>query len=263
MTPSTESFYDDLAESYHLLFEDWDRSITRQAGILGPLLERYTGKTTPTVLDCACGIGTQSLGLARRGYTVVASDLSGSAIERARREARSRGLHIDLHVADMRDLHPIPARTFDAVLAADNALPHLLSQGDLEQAIAAMAAHLAPHGVLVATLRDYDRLLLTRPATQSPAFFAEHTGYRIVHQVWHWEDTEYAVHLYITRPASPGWTVQHFHSRYRALVRADLNAALQSAGLAYIEWLDEDVTGFYQPIVIASRSAAAASQSQG
>ncbi len=147
-------------------------------------------------------------------------------------------------------------------LAADNALPHLLSQADLEQAIAAMAAHLAPHGVLAVTLRDYDHLLLTRPATQAPAFFAEHTGYRIVHQVWHWEDTEYAVHLYITRAGSPGCTVQHFHSRYRALIRCDLNSALQSAGLTHIDWLEEQATGFYQPIVIASRSALAASQLQ-
>ena len=27
---TARSFYDDLAEYYHLMFEDWDRSIVRQ-----------------------------------------------------------------------------------------------------------------------------------------------------------------------------------------------------------------------------------------
>ena len=36
------------------------------------------------VLDVACGIGTQAIGLARRGFAVTASDVSAGAVRRAR-----------------------------------------------------------------------------------------------------------------------------------------------------------------------------------
>ncbi len=163
MGESVEAFYDDLAESYHLMFENWDRSIARQAAILGPILERYTGKVSAYVLDCACGIGTQAIGLAQRGHRLVGSDLSKSAIARAIREAQARDLDIGFHVADMRNLSSIPENGFDAVLVGDNALPHLLSQPDLERATVEIAARLKDSGILLATLRDYDHLLFTRP----------------------------------------------------------------------------------------------------
>jgi 2-polyprenyl-3-methyl-5-hydroxy-6-metoxy-1,4-benzoquinol methylase len=39
------------------------------------------------VLDVACGIGTQSLPLAARGFRVVARDLSPAAVSRLQQEA--------------------------------------------------------------------------------------------------------------------------------------------------------------------------------
>ena len=92
MVESVEVFYDDLAESYHLMFENWDHSIARQAAILGPILEQHSGKVSAYVLDCACGIGTQALGLAQQGHILVGSDLSKSAIARATHKARMRDL---------------------------------------------------------------------------------------------------------------------------------------------------------------------------
>src|ERR1700722_1369179 len=154
-----EAFYDELAEFYHLMFEDWNRSIAAQAAAIGPLLERYTGKASPYVLDCACGIGTQTIGLAQRGHILVGSDLSKSAVARAKTEARIRDLDVTFHVADMRKLSIIPETGFDAVVIADNALPHLLSQQDLEYATVEIAAKLKDSGILMATLRDYDHLL--------------------------------------------------------------------------------------------------------
>src|SRR5580692_156030 len=100
MGESVEAFYDDLTESYHLMFENWSHSVARQASIIGPILEQYTGKSSAFVLDCACGIGTQALGLAQRGHILVGSDLSQMAIERARTEAQTRGLEIPFYVAD-------------------------------------------------------------------------------------------------------------------------------------------------------------------
>lgn len=97
----TKGFYSELSDFYHLIYPDWEVSIQRQAEALDATV-RDVWRGSGTVLDVSCGIGTQSLGLASRGYKVTASDLSPGAIERARREALRRGLDISYSVADMR-----------------------------------------------------------------------------------------------------------------------------------------------------------------
>ncbi|MDQ3319881.1 MAG: class I SAM-dependent methyltransferase [Actinomycetota bacterium] len=56
------------------------------------------------VLDPACGIGTQALGLAAAGYDVTATDVSERSVDRCAREAAARGLPVKTHVADLRSL---------------------------------------------------------------------------------------------------------------------------------------------------------------
>jgi len=256
MGDDTAAFYNDLAEQYHLLYEDWDRAIDRQASILGPLLETRVGSAPLRVLDCASGIGTQAIGLAARGHAVTASDLSASAVRRAQREAKQRELALEFHVADMRDLSLLPQSRFDAVVAGDNALPHLLSGEDLGKALSSIFQVLRPGGLLLATIRDYDRLLQAKPELQAPAFYTDAGRRRIVHQVWDWEKDEYELHLYLTRETGFGWESRHYASRYRALQRRELSHRLTSSGFEQIEWLMPEVTGFYQPIVIARRGDA-------
>lgn len=89
-----EQFYDELAEEYHLIFENWDRSIARQGDVLDHLLSAEGIKKTSSLLDCSCGIGTQALALAKKGYKITASDISGKSILRAKREAELRQLNI-------------------------------------------------------------------------------------------------------------------------------------------------------------------------
>jgi glycine/sarcosine N-methyltransferase len=249
-----EAFYDELAEFYHLMFEDWNRSIAAQAAVIGPILERSTGKASPYVLDCACGIGTQTLGLAQRGHVLVGSDSSRAAVARASTEAKLRNLDVTFHAADMRTLRTVPEAGFDAVLIADNALPHLLLQSDLEHAVVGMAAKLKDSGTLLATIRDYDQLISTRPTMQPPAFYEQEGRRRFVHQVWRWEGQQYELHLYLTLQMKSEWRVKHFVSRYRALLRQELSSALQSAGFTNIQWLEPASTSFYQPIVVATKA---------
>jgi 2-polyprenyl-3-methyl-5-hydroxy-6-metoxy-1,4-benzoquinol methylase len=75
-----DDFYDRMAPLYDLIFPDWDASIERQAGQLAGIIHERWGIGVRSVLDVACGIGTQSIGLARRGFQVTASDLSAGAV---------------------------------------------------------------------------------------------------------------------------------------------------------------------------------------
>ncbi|HLJ79457.1 MAG TPA: class I SAM-dependent methyltransferase [Acidobacteriaceae bacterium] len=257
MSGDIAAFYNDLAEHYHLIFEDWDRSIDRQASVLGPLLEARADAASLKVLDCACGIGTQTIGLAKRGHQVTGSDLSEAAIARARREAGMRGLDVDFHVADMRDLSSLAESGFDAVVAGDNALPHLLSDDDLTRALTSISLVLKPRGIFLATNRDYDALLQSRPAFQGPAFYSKDGRRHIVHQVWDWDKNEYTLHLYITYEEGSSWIAKHYATRYRALQRSELSKSLESSGFCEVEWLMPEKTGLYQPVMVARKKAAA------
>src|SRR6202046_48919 len=170
MAGTVQDFYDDLSSNYHLIFQDWEASIARQAAVLGPILTRECGSATPmTILDCACGIGTQALGLATAGFCVTGSDLSPRAIERARVEASARSLDLRLHVADMLHLDAVPGTGFDAVICMDNALPHFSSDENLTRAAAQVRKKLRAGGIFVASIRDYDHLIKERPVVQPPS----------------------------------------------------------------------------------------------
>ena len=86
----TPGFYDQLAPYYHLLFPDWEASSERQSRGLAHVLGEFGVEPGSAVLDAACGIGTQTLGLAHLGYKMTASDISPAAAMRARAEAHAR-----------------------------------------------------------------------------------------------------------------------------------------------------------------------------
>lgn len=248
--PSVEQFYDSLADAYHLIFEDWDRAIARQALVIDAVIRSKLTRERLNVHDCACGIGTQAIGLATLGYHVSGSDLSRAAVQRAIREAGTRGLLIDFFVSDMTTLARYPSGQFDVLCAFDNALPHL-SADQLQAAAHSFRRVLCNDGMFVASIRDYDDLIESRPAFQGPAFFGAAGARRIVHQVWDWTDTDaYDVHQYISLEQKESWKDLHFSSHYRCLLRAELTQTLLSAGFVDIEWLMPATTGYYQPIVI-------------
>jgi SAM-dependent methyltransferase len=254
MADPIAGFYDALAGQYHLMFEDWRASTARQAAALQRMLESRCGPAhSVRVLDCACGIGTQALGLAKLGFQVVGSDISAAGIRRAGEEAVAAGLELSLYVADMRRLEAVPEAGFDSVICMDNVLPHLTSDEDVRQAAAQIRSKLRPRGTLFASIRDYDRLVVERPAVQGPAIYSDAGKRRIVFQLWDWlDERRYMFHLYITRETEDGWHVHHGASTYRAMLREELTEILETSGFCDVHWLMPDRSGYYQPVVAAT-----------
>ena len=83
----TQTFYDHLASQYDKLFLDWQAAVREQAVILDRLFRENGFDPSNRVLDCACGIGTQAIGLAALGYHVTASDISGGELAEAKKRA--------------------------------------------------------------------------------------------------------------------------------------------------------------------------------
>lgn len=250
------TFYDSLAGDYHLMFRDWWTSATRQGAVLDRLLRANGVSAGATLLDCTCGIGTQALPLAARGYLVTGSDLSESAVARARAEADARGIDVRLGTADVRTLTvPTP---FDVVISADNSLPHLRTDADLSAALTAIRGCLRPGGVLLISVRDYDALARDRVAGVMPAAFNDNDGgtRRIVGQAWTWTDDMHTVtfDLFMLTRQENDWHATVRTTTYRAWSRGELTTALESAGFAGTRWYDPDTTGYHQPVVTARLS---------
>jgi SAM-dependent methyltransferase len=243
-----ETFYDRIAPFYHLIYGDWEASLGRQAEALNALIEAYGPPGAQTVLDVACGIGTQCLGLAERGYAVTASDLAPAAVERARAEAARRGLDIPFSVADMRAADEHHGRTFDVVIACDNAVPHLLTDEELTRAFAAFRRCLRPGGLCLLTVRDY--AAEDRSGTQLKPFgLREEDGRRyLVWQVWDYQDACYDLNMYFLEDDGGDTCRTHvMRSRYYAVSTDRLISLLETAGFTDVRRLDGV---FFQPVLI-------------
>ncbi|MEU6576854.1 class I SAM-dependent methyltransferase [Streptomyces sp. NPDC046805] len=248
-------FYDELAPDYHRIFPDWDVSMARQAAMLDALVGRRLGAGPHRMLDCACGIGTQAIGLALAGHRVVGTDLSAVAVTRAAAEAAARGTVLPAAAADMRAL-PFRPAAFDVVLCVDNALAHLPTDEDLDAALRDMRRVLRDDGLLVVTVRDYDEARRTRPTATLPQVSdpGDGRGRVITFQLWHWRDDgeHYDLEHFQLVPDGTGWEVRVRRSPYRALTRARLTDAVSAAGFVDVTWHEPRSSGFYQPVLTAS-----------
>jgi glycine/sarcosine N-methyltransferase len=249
---TAEDFYDRLADEYHLIFTDWRKSVRLHGRILGGLIQKELGDSSFSILDCTCGIGTQAIGLALYGHNVSGTDISPAEIDRAAKEAESFGVRISFGTVDLLFLDTRVNESFDVIISCDNSLPHLLNIIDLRHAITNIRSRLQPGGLFLASIRDYDEILLQRPKATMPQVFEDAGGRRIVFQTWDWleDGLNYIFHLYILKAVSGNWEISEYISRYRALKRQELTQVLAEAGFSDIRWLMPGQTDFYQPIVI-------------
>ncbi len=97
------------------------------------------------VLDLACGTGSVSRELLRRGYEVAGVDLSEPMLAVARKRL---GPGVPLWAQNMRDLD-LPVPPFDACVSLFDSLNYLLSLSELRSAFSAVRRHLIVGGAFV------------------------------------------------------------------------------------------------------------------
>jgi 2-polyprenyl-3-methyl-5-hydroxy-6-metoxy-1,4-benzoquinol methylase len=254
MSRSVLEFYNQLAPSYRLIFKNWKRSVANQGGILDRIIQLRLGRKPPMdLLDCSCGIGTQAIGLALRHYKVYGTDLSPKAIQEARKAARELGGKAFFGVADFRKLSQDVQGQFDVIISCDNSLPHLLTSRDLRRTLRNIHQKVRPGGLVLLSIRDYDRLAREKPAVTPPLVMKSASGNRIYFQTWRWakDGKTYQLRLFLIRKTKNRIKVKTFVTRYRVLKRAELTGMLKKAGFKNIQWELPAKSGYYQPIVTA------------
>ena len=247
-----QTFYDNMAAHYDKLFLDWQATTHEQAEILDRLFRASGYDRSAVVLDCACGIGTQAIGLAALGYDVTGSDISDGELAQAKDRAEKNGVSLRLEHADFCALEKTFSERFDIVIAMDNALPHMLTDKDLGKAVGSIMGRVKEGGIFVASIRDYDALLETKPSYSPPYIHQTAQGQRVSFQTWQWEGEQYKLIQYMITDEND-LKIRKFECAYRATRRAELTDLLTAAGCRAVTWLFPEETGFYQPIVIAKK----------
>jgi SAM-dependent methyltransferase len=247
-----QNFYDNLATQYDKLFRDWKAATREQAVILDRIFRSNGFDLSASVLDCACGIGTQSIGLAALGYHVTASDISSGALTEAAKRAAENHVDIRFEHADFCALGHAFTETFDIIICMDNALPHMLSHDALASAIASITGRMDKNGIFIASIRDYDALLKDKPPYSPPYIHKTANGQRVSFQTWTWEGDRYKLIQYMIDDDGI-LQASKFEGEYRATRREEITNLLLAGGCREVNWLFPEETGFYQPIVVAGR----------
>jgi ubiquinone/menaquinone biosynthesis C-methylase UbiE len=249
---SAADFYDGLAAVYDRLYPDWDLACREQGEALDVVLARAQGPGPHEILDSAVGIGTQLLGLAARGHTLVGTDISGAAVRRAREECARRGVEAPLGVADMRSL-PVADRTFDAVVCADNAVAHLMTAAEVTNALRELSRVTRPSGHVLVTTRDYEQARRVHPPGTMPQVSAQDGAVTLSFQVWDWrQDGErYDLQHFQLVGDADAWQVTRRTAALFAITRDELTACAEGAGFAEVAWLVPEDSGFFQPLLLA------------
>src|SRR5258708_38619589 len=66
---NTNTFYDAIAEHYHLFYRDWRATVEREGSALRRLFRNHDIKV---ILDASCGTGTQTIALAQQKFSITA-----------------------------------------------------------------------------------------------------------------------------------------------------------------------------------------------
>ena len=118
--------YTGFAEVYDELMGDVDYGAW--AGFYAQMMAAF-GITGGKVCECACGTGSLTLPLQRRGFHMTGVDLSQDMLWIAAQKAREQGAAIPFVRQDMRELHL--HRPMDAVLATCDGVNYLLEDRDV------------------------------------------------------------------------------------------------------------------------------------
>lgn len=247
----TNTFYDRLAPYYHLILADWEQSIEKQGEALDKIIQTHWGVDTASVHDVACGIGTQSIALAKRGYQVAGTDLSPKSIDRAKQEAEKRGLDISYSVCDMRDVSAGNHSDTDIIICCDNALPHLLSDQDIKEALVAFYQCLKPGGGCLITVRDYEKEDKVSNQIKPYKVQVENGQRYILFQIWEFTGDIYDLALYlIIDEGGQSAETKIFRTKYYAIPVDRLIRLMLEVGFKDVKGLNSE---FYQPVIIGTK----------
>lgn len=96
------------------------------------------------VLEIGCGTGTNAIWMAKNGSTVIATDISPTAIAEAKKKQNQEGIEVDFRVGNILEELPLGDASLDLVF--DRGVYHVMAPDDRKTFINAVAKMLRPNG---------------------------------------------------------------------------------------------------------------------
>lgn len=223
--------YGTLAEVYEWLVPETLLTPEGSVAAFGEIMDALDPGAR--LLDCAAGTGMLAVGLARRGFEVVATDASPAMV------ARMRELDPKLPAVACRwdQLgHQGWNGRFDAVLCVGNSLTHAPGRAARRNALAQMATVLRPGGLLVLTSRNWERVRAAGSGLRVGDRLVERRGRRaLVARAWTiadgWDD-QHHLDVAVAFPEPDGRVRTHAERLdFWPFTHAALDEDLHAAGL--------------------------------
>ena len=190
MATSETHYRTHLGPVYSWMLGDLDAAFARGAAEIDGL---PLPATRGVAVDLGAGLGLHTLGLAKRGFEVVAIDNCQRLLDEL--QSRAGSLPIAIHHADLLDFRRLVTVRAQVIVCMGDTLTHLPAQSIVESLLAAVATSLAPGGVFATTFRDYataelkgeQRFILVRAdADRVMTCFLEYGDHQVtVHDLLH------------------------------------------------------------------------------
>jgi SAM-dependent methyltransferase len=231
--------YEGLAADYNWTFED-DAFASGRA-IKHPAAARLLQRISPasTVLDAACGTGVDAAALARRGFSVQASDGSAAMVEGAAARFRQEGLTIPALHSEWADLPAVIGERFDVVLCLGNSLVHAAGRDAMVEALTGLRQMARPGGYVVVDSRNWEKLHADRQIVQVAERVITRGGRRCL-QFYAWEiperlGDEHTAHLVLVFEDGDRAETHDHVITFRPFTLSELRERVGLAGLTEVD----------------------------
>lgn len=226
--------YDTLASVYDWLVPDELLTPEGSVATFASVVESLAPGAR--VLDCACGAGQLAVGLALRGFEVVASDASGAMAARTLALAHDHQAAVAVETCAWEELPDRDLGDFDAVFCVGNSLTHAAGTQRRRAALSAMASVLRRGGTLVVTSRNWERVRAAGSGLRVADALVERGGERgLVIYGWTIAQDRHAPHdldVAVARIGSDERVSTHGERlRFWPFTAGELDADLRAAGL--------------------------------
>jgi glycine/sarcosine N-methyltransferase len=226
--------YDALALDYHWLVGDTILSGESFVAHHRSLIDSLSPNAS--ILDCACGIGSDAIGLAVRGFQVTASDRSAAIVAEAERRAKGMVANVQFATCQWEDLPGRFDDRFDLVLCVGNSISHTPNKFATVRALSAMRAVLKPNGKLLLATRNWEKLRRENVRASVANTVLERDGMQCI-SVYLWDhqanwDAQHSVELLLIFEHDGHVTSRCYALTYRPIRYEELCACMEEVGFA-------------------------------
>ena len=203
------------------------------------LIQTFLHSSGNVLLDLACGTGTMSEKMTKRGYDVIGVDYSDSMLNQALEKKLEKGLSIQYVMQDMRELELFG--NIRAIVSVCDSMNYILEPEDLKKVFELVKEYLAEDGVFIFDLNTVHKY---RDLMGECTISENREESSFIWENYFYEDqdiNEYMLTIFRKQADSELYERTEEAHYQRAYDMDTLKRLIEKNGLALVSFLDEDM----------------------